>query len=74
MNGDTRQSATTSELVFGVATVIEHITTFMTLLPGDVVLTGTPEGVGRLEPGDRVEVEVDGVGVLVNPVATGPSG
>jgi 2-keto-4-pentenoate hydratase/2-oxohepta-3-ene-1,7-dioic acid hydratase in catechol pathway len=69
VNGETRQSATTAELVFGVATVIEFITTFMTLLPGDVVLTGTPEGVGRLEPGDRVEVEVDGVGVLANPVA-----
>jgi 2-keto-4-pentenoate hydratase/2-oxohepta-3-ene-1,7-dioic acid hydratase in catechol pathway len=68
VNGDTRQSATTAEMVFGVATVIEYITTFMTLLPGDVVLTGTPEGVGRLEPGDRVEVEVDGVGVLANPV------
>jgi len=68
VNGDTRQSASTSDLVFGVATVIEFITTFMTLLPGDVVLTGTPEGVGNLEPGDRVEVEVDGVGVLANPV------
>jgi 2-keto-4-pentenoate hydratase/2-oxohepta-3-ene-1,7-dioic acid hydratase in catechol pathway len=68
VNGDTRQSATTAELVFGVATVVEYITTFMTLLPGDVLLTGTPEGVGKLEPGDRVEVEIDGVGVLVNPV------
>jgi 2-keto-4-pentenoate hydratase/2-oxohepta-3-ene-1,7-dioic acid hydratase in catechol pathway len=68
LNGDTRQSATTAELVFGVATVIEYITEVMTLLPGDVVLTGTPEGVGKLEPGDRVEVEVEGVGVLVNPV------
>jgi 2-keto-4-pentenoate hydratase/2-oxohepta-3-ene-1,7-dioic acid hydratase in catechol pathway len=68
VNGDTRQSATTAELVFGVATVIEYITEVMTLLPGDVVLTGTPEGVGKLEPGDSVEVEVEGVGVLVNPV------
>jgi 2-keto-4-pentenoate hydratase/2-oxohepta-3-ene-1,7-dioic acid hydratase in catechol pathway len=68
VNGDVRQSATTAELVFGVATVIEYVTTFMTLLPGDVMLTGTPEGVGKLEPGDRVEVEVDGVGVLANPV------
>jgi 2-keto-4-pentenoate hydratase/2-oxohepta-3-ene-1,7-dioic acid hydratase in catechol pathway len=68
VNGEVRQSATTAELVFGVATVIEYVTTFMTLLPGDVMLTGTPEGVGRLEPGDRVEVEVDGVGVLANPV------
>jgi 2-keto-4-pentenoate hydratase/2-oxohepta-3-ene-1,7-dioic acid hydratase in catechol pathway len=68
LNGDTRQSATTAEMVFGVATIIEYVTTFMTLLPGDVILTGTPEGVGKLEPGDRVEVEVDGVGVLANPV------
>jgi 2-keto-4-pentenoate hydratase/2-oxohepta-3-ene-1,7-dioic acid hydratase in catechol pathway len=68
VNGDTRQSATTAELTFGVATVIEYITEVMTLLPGDVVLTGTPEGVGKLEPGDRVEVEVEGVGVLANPV------
>jgi 2-keto-4-pentenoate hydratase/2-oxohepta-3-ene-1,7-dioic acid hydratase in catechol pathway len=71
VNGDTRQSASTTDLVFGVATVIEFITTFMTLLPGDVVLTGTPEGVGKLEPGDRVEVEVDGVGVLTNSVESG---
>jgi 2-keto-4-pentenoate hydratase/2-oxohepta-3-ene-1,7-dioic acid hydratase in catechol pathway len=68
LNGDTRQSASTTELIFGVATVLEHITEFMTLLPGDVVLTGTPEGVGELEPTDRVEVEVDGLGVLANPV------
>jgi 2-keto-4-pentenoate hydratase/2-oxohepta-3-ene-1,7-dioic acid hydratase in catechol pathway len=68
VNGDTRQSASTADMVFGVATVIEYITAFMTLLPGDVVLTGTPEGVGRLEPGDLVEVDVDGIGVLRNPV------
>ncbi len=68
VNGDTRQSATTADMVFGVATVIEYVTSFMTLLPGDVILTGTPEGVGKLEPGDRVEVEVDGLGVLANPV------
>ncbi|MGZ4125619.1 MAG: fumarylacetoacetate hydrolase family protein [Actinomycetota bacterium] len=68
VNGEVRQSATTADLIFGVATVIEYVTTFMTLLPGDVLLTGTPEGVGKLEPGDRVEVEVDGVGVLANPV------
>ncbi|MGZ4147587.1 MAG: fumarylacetoacetate hydrolase family protein [Actinomycetota bacterium] len=68
VNGEVRQSATTADLIFGVATVIEYVTTFMTLLPGDVLLTGTPEGVGKLEPGDRVEIEVDGVGVLANPV------
>jgi 2-keto-4-pentenoate hydratase/2-oxohepta-3-ene-1,7-dioic acid hydratase in catechol pathway len=68
LNGDTRQRASTTDLAFGVATLIEYITTFMTLLPGDVVLTGTPEGVGKLTAGDEVEVEVEGVGVLRNPV------
>ena len=64
LNGEIRQQASTSEMVFGVATLIEYITVFMTLLPGDVVLTGTPEGVGQIATGDVVEVEVEGVGVL----------
>ena len=64
LNGEIRQQASTSEMVFGVATLIEYITVFMTLLPGDVLLTGTPEGVGQLATGDVVEVEVEGVGVL----------
>jgi len=68
VNGETRQFATTADMVFGVATLIEHVTTFMTLLPGDVIMTGTPEGVGKLEPGDRVEVEIEGIGILGNTV------
>jgi 2-keto-4-pentenoate hydratase/2-oxohepta-3-ene-1,7-dioic acid hydratase in catechol pathway len=68
LNGEIRQQASTSEMVFGVATLIEYITVFMTLLPGDVLLTGTPEGVGTLADGDVVEVEVEGVGVLRNEV------
>jgi len=68
VNGEVRQSASTSDMVFGVATIIEFVTEFMTLLPGDVIMTGTPEGVGKLEPGDKVEVVVDGIGVLMNPV------
>jgi 2-keto-4-pentenoate hydratase/2-oxohepta-3-ene-1,7-dioic acid hydratase in catechol pathway len=68
VNGEVRQSANTSDMVFGVATIIEFVTEFMTLLPGDVIMTGTPEGVGKLEPGDKVEVVVDGIGVLMNPV------
>ena len=68
LNGEVRQAAQTSDMVFGVATLLEYITEFMTLLPGDVILTGTPEGVGRLEAGDTVEVEVDGLGTLSNPV------
>ena len=68
LNGEVRQAGQTSDMVFGVATLIEYITTFMTLLPGDVLLTGTPEGVGPLAAGDAVEVEVDGVGTLRNTV------
>jgi 2-keto-4-pentenoate hydratase/2-oxohepta-3-ene-1,7-dioic acid hydratase in catechol pathway len=68
VNGESRQFASTADMVFGVATLIEYVTSFMTLLPGDVVMTGTPEGVGPLAPGDRVEVEIDGLGVLVNTV------
>jgi 2-keto-4-pentenoate hydratase/2-oxohepta-3-ene-1,7-dioic acid hydratase in catechol pathway len=70
LNGEIRQAAQTSDMVFGVAELIEYITEFMTLLPGDVLLTGTPEGVGRLTKGDVVEVEVDGIGTLLNPVAS----
>jgi 2-keto-4-pentenoate hydratase/2-oxohepta-3-ene-1,7-dioic acid hydratase in catechol pathway len=68
LNGEIRQQASTSEMVFGVATLIEYVTDFMTLLPGDVLLTGTPEGVAGLAGGDVVEVEVEGVGVLRNEV------
>jgi 2-keto-4-pentenoate hydratase/2-oxohepta-3-ene-1,7-dioic acid hydratase in catechol pathway len=71
LNGEVVQHASTADLAFGVAMLIEYITAFMTLLPGDVLLTGTPEGVGRLRSGDIVEVEVDGVGTLRNGV-TGP--
>jgi 2-keto-4-pentenoate hydratase/2-oxohepta-3-ene-1,7-dioic acid hydratase in catechol pathway len=71
LNGEVRQAAQTADLAFGVATLIEYITTFMTLLPGDVILTGTPEGVGPLSSGDVVEVEVDGIGTLANPVEAG---
>jgi len=68
LNGEVVQHASTSDMVFGVAELIEYVTSFMTLLPGDALLTGTPEGVGRLEGGDVVEVEVEGVGTLRNEV------
>jgi 2-keto-4-pentenoate hydratase/2-oxohepta-3-ene-1,7-dioic acid hydratase in catechol pathway len=71
LNGEVVQRGSTRDLAFGVATLVEYITTFMTLLPGDVLLTGTPEGVGPLAPGDVVEVEVEGVGTLRNPVEAG---
>jgi 2-keto-4-pentenoate hydratase/2-oxohepta-3-ene-1,7-dioic acid hydratase in catechol pathway len=68
LNGEVRQHASSVDMVFGVATLIEYITSFMTLLPGDMIMTGTPEGVGKLAPGDVVEVEVEGLGTLANTV------
>jgi 2-keto-4-pentenoate hydratase/2-oxohepta-3-ene-1,7-dioic acid hydratase in catechol pathway len=55
-------------MIFGVGELVAYISHIMTLLPGDVILTGTPSGVGPIEVGDRVEVEVEGVGLLLNPV------
>jgi 2-keto-4-pentenoate hydratase/2-oxohepta-3-ene-1,7-dioic acid hydratase in catechol pathway len=68
VNGDVRQAGFTSDMVFGVAEIIEFVTAFTTLLPGDVILTGTPSGVGKVVPGDLMEVEIDGIGTLTNPV------
>jgi len=68
VNGELRQDGRTSDMVFDLPTLLAFISAVMTLEPGDVVLTGTPAGVGPLVAGDRVEVEIDGVGVLANPV------
>jgi len=68
VNGELRQEGNTTDLLFSVAQVLAYISSFMTLSPGDVVLTGTPEGVGPLKVGDRVEVAVEGVGMLKNEV------
>jgi 2-keto-4-pentenoate hydratase/2-oxohepta-3-ene-1,7-dioic acid hydratase in catechol pathway len=68
VNGDTRQAGRTSQLAFGPAELIEFVSHIMTLLPGDVILTGTPAGVGPMQIGDRVEVEIEGIGVLENEV------
>ena len=70
VNGEVRQQGNTSDLVFGVAELIAFITQVMTLEPGDVIMTGTPAGVGPLQPGDVVEVEIENIGVLRNPVQT----
>lgn len=71
VNGQVRQAARTSQMQFGPAELLEFVSRVMTLLPGDVILTGTPAGVGPIVPGDRVEVEVEGIGVLSNPVVEG---
>jgi 2-keto-4-pentenoate hydratase/2-oxohepta-3-ene-1,7-dioic acid hydratase in catechol pathway len=70
VNGEVRQAGFTSDMVFGVAELIEYISAVMTLLPGDVILTGTPSGVGPVVPGDVMEVEIDGIGSLVNRVTS----
>jgi 2-keto-4-pentenoate hydratase/2-oxohepta-3-ene-1,7-dioic acid hydratase in catechol pathway len=70
VNGEVRQEATTADLIFGVPELVAYISAVMTLLPGDVILTGTPEGVGPVQPGDVMEVEIEGIGTLRNPVAS----
>ncbi len=71
VNGEPRQEGRTSHLVFSVLYLIAHISGIMTLEPGDIILTGTPAGVGPIKPGDHVEVEVEGLGRLGNPVVAG---
>jgi 2-keto-4-pentenoate hydratase/2-oxohepta-3-ene-1,7-dioic acid hydratase in catechol pathway len=68
VNGAVRQDGQTAQLVFSVPFLIAYLSRFMTLLPGDVIMTGTPAGVGLLRPGDTVEVEIPGIGVLSNHV------
>lgn len=68
LNGGARQHGRTSQMIFDVPTLVAYITSVMTLLPGDVILTGTPAGVGPMEPGDDVAVTVQGIGTLTNKV------
>lgn len=69
LNGEVRQDSNTSLLFFKCADLIEYLSGIMTLLPGDVILTGTPSGIGAMQPGDKVEVYLEGIGSLVNIVA-----
>lgn len=68
VNGQMRQMASTRDMVFSVGTIIAFISSVMTLEPGDLIFTGTPAGVGALGDGDTVEVDIEGLGVLSNPV------
>jgi 2-keto-4-pentenoate hydratase/2-oxohepta-3-ene-1,7-dioic acid hydratase in catechol pathway len=74
VNGERRQASNTRELIFPVPHLVEFVTRVMTLLPGDIITTGTPAGIGPLLAGDEVRVVVEGVGALVNPVAAETSG
>ena len=68
VNGEVRQSGSTAQLMHSIAKIVAHASQAFTLLPGDVILTGTPAGVGPLVSGDVVEVEIDGIGTLRNTV------
>lgn len=71
VNGQERQRGHIRQMAFDVPTLIAYISSVMTLEPGDVIATGTPAGVGPLQPGDVVEVEIPGAGILSNPVEAG---
>jgi 2-keto-4-pentenoate hydratase/2-oxohepta-3-ene-1,7-dioic acid hydratase in catechol pathway len=71
LNGEVKQKGNTADMAFPVAFLIRYISEIMTLYPGDLIATGTPAGVSRMKPGDIVEVEVSGIGVLRNQVVSG---
>ncbi len=70
VNGSLRQNSRTRELIFTIPELVEFISSVMTLLPGDIISTGTPSGIGPIRPGDQVTIHVEGVGALTNPVVT----
>ena len=69
LNGDVVQDGTTADMIFDVPALVAHVSSVMTLLPGDVILTGTPEGVGPMQVGDEVEISIAGIGALTNTVS-----
>jgi 2-keto-4-pentenoate hydratase/2-oxohepta-3-ene-1,7-dioic acid hydratase in catechol pathway len=68
LNGEVRQEASTQSMIFDVPALIEYVSAVFTLEPGDVIATGTPSGIGPMQPGDEVRIEIDGIGALVNRV------
>lgn len=66
LNGETKQKSSTAEMIFKIPELVSFISKIMTLLPGDVIMTGTPPGVGKMEPGGEVVVEIEGIGRLTN--------
>ncbi|OGR82620.1 MAG: hypothetical protein A2902_06635 [Elusimicrobia bacterium RIFCSPLOWO2_01_FULL_64_13] len=71
LNGERRQRGSTADLIFNVPELVSRVSHVMTLEPGDVISTGTPSGVGPLSPGDLVDVKIEGIGTLRNPVESG---
>jgi 2-keto-4-pentenoate hydratase/2-oxohepta-3-ene-1,7-dioic acid hydratase in catechol pathway len=70
VNGEVKQDGPVSDMIFSLDVILEYVSAFMTLEPGDLIATGTPPGVGPLVPGDTVRIEIDGIGILENPVVT----
>ncbi len=73
LDGEQRQDGNTKDMIFTVPELVAYISSYTTLLPGDVILTGTPSGVGLMLPGQVVSVDIEGIGTLTNPVAGAPS-
>jgi 2-keto-4-pentenoate hydratase/2-oxohepta-3-ene-1,7-dioic acid hydratase in catechol pathway len=71
LDGVVKQDGSVMDMIFAPDVIIEYVTSFMTLEPGDLIATGTPPGVGPLTPGSTVRIEIDGIGVLENPVIKG---
>jgi 2-keto-4-pentenoate hydratase/2-oxohepta-3-ene-1,7-dioic acid hydratase in catechol pathway len=68
VNGQVKQDSSTARMIFGPAYLVAFVSSVMTIMPGDVIITGTPPGVGTILPGDTVEVEIEGIGILRNRV------
>jgi 2-keto-4-pentenoate hydratase/2-oxohepta-3-ene-1,7-dioic acid hydratase in catechol pathway len=68
LNGETRQSSNTRHMIFDIPTIVAFVSKNFTLIPGDIITTGTPSGVGKIAHGDTVEIEIENIGVLCNPV------
>ena len=71
VNGEVRQSASSADLIFDIPTIVSYVSRYVTLFPGDLIFTGTPGTTQAMEPGDIVEVEIEGVGILSTPVVQG---
>lgn len=69
LNGGLKQSSNTNDMIFGIPRILAFISSVMTLYPGDVIATGTPEGIGPMKPGDRISIRIEGLDELINYVA-----
>ena len=70
LNGEKKQDTSTHDMIFDVYHLLSFVSHVMTLLPGDVIATGTPSGIGKMKPGDKIEVKIEGIGSLVNTVSS----